>query len=225
MFMQVSKIGFAVLGMIGILTLSGCTNWEKKYKSLEVEHENLKGRYANCVGALDSSKAEKGQLASQLQQYEMTITELQKQIEEQQSAAKASGFGDKYDVDFDPAKGTLTVTLPDAILFMPGKATLKGATNADLDHIVNVLHSKYQGRQIDIIGHTDSDPIRKSKWADNWELSSERALTVLRYLNSHGVQAEFLRGVACGSSKPVSSNSSATGKTKNRRVEIVVHMK
>ena len=35
--------------------LSGCTNWQKKYKSLEVEHQNLKGLYENCVASLDSS--------------------------------------------------------------------------------------------------------------------------------------------------------------------------
>lgn len=207
------------------LALSGCTNWEKKYNALKVENENLKGRYSNCVGALDASKAAKGQLSSQLQQYEMTISELQKQIEEQQSAAKASGFGEKYDVDFDANKGTLTVTLPNSILFSPGKASLKSINNSDLNHIINVLRQKYQGRQIDVVGHTDADPIRKSKWKDNWELSAQRSLTVLRYLTKHGMGPEMVRAVACGQSRPVASNSSRSGKAKNRRVEIVVNMR
>jgi len=48
-------------------------------------------------------------------------------------------------------------------------------------------------------------------------------LTVLRYLVDRGIQSASIRGVACGESRPVASNSSAAGKAKNRRVEIVVH--
>ena len=75
------------------------------------------------------------------------------------------------------------------------------------------------------MGHTDTDPIQKSGWKDNWQLSSERALSVARYLVSHGVPEKQVRAVARGSTQPVASNSTATGKAKNRRVEIVVHMK
>ncbi len=211
--------------IVSFITLSGCTNWHKKYMALEVEHQNLQGRYQNCVGSLDANNLQKTQMASRLQQYEMTIAELQKQIEEQQSAAKASGFGEDYDVDYDAQKGTLTVTLPNAILFKPGKASLKGVKNSDLDYIASVLKSKYQGRMIDIVGNTDSDPIKKSKWKDNWQLSSERALAVLRYLTKKGIKANMVRGVACGSSRPIDTNKTAAGKARNRRVEIVVHMK
>jgi len=48
-------------------------------------------------------------------------------------------------------------------------------------------------------------------------------LTVLRYLVDRGIQSASIRGVACGESRPVESNSTAAGKAKNRRVEIVVH--
>ncbi len=75
---------------------------------------------------------------------------------------------------------------------------------------------------VDIVGHTDSDPIKKSGWKDNWQLSSERALAVLRYLNSKGMRADQIRAVAAGSAKPIASNSSSDGKSRNRRVEIVV---
>ncbi|HPY77378.1 MAG TPA: OmpA family protein, partial [Anaerohalosphaeraceae bacterium] len=70
-------------------------------------------------------------------------------------------------------------------------------------------------------------PIRKTKdqWQDNWDLSAGRALTVLRYLTSKGMPADQIRAVACGESRPVASNASAAGKAKNRRVEIVVHMR
>lgn len=199
--------------------LPGCTNWKKKYAALNVENENTRG-------LLERERDEKGQLATQVTQNQQTIDELQKQIEQlKKSPAEATGFGPGYDVKFDPAAGTITVTLPNAILFDSGKATLKKATIAELDHINSVLREKYSGRQIDVIGHTDTDPIQKSNWKDNWELSAQRALTVLRYLAQKGLSDVKIRAIGCGESRPITSNATAAGKSKNRRVEIVVHMR
>jgi chemotaxis protein MotB len=117
--------------------------------------------------------------------------------------------------------------LENTILFAPGSAKLKRATSSELDHIYSVIRERYSGRQIDVVGHTDSDPIRKTKnlWEDNWDLSAGRALTVLRYLVGKGIPPQQIRAVACGESRPVASNATAAGKAKNRRVEIVVHMR
>jgi len=197
----------------------GCTNWEKKYQALSVEHENLKG-------LLDRERSEKGQLADQVTQGQQTIEELQRQIEQQRkSPADATGFGEGYDVAFDPAAGTITVTLPNSILFDSGQAVLKNTTSRELDHIHSVLQEKYAGKPIDVVGHTDTDPIKKSKWKDNWELSAQRSLTVARYLIQRGISEDKIRAVGCGESRPIASNANAVGKAKNRRVEIVVNIR
>jgi chemotaxis protein MotB len=201
--------------------LPGCVNWEKKYQALSVEHENLKG-------LLDRERSEKGLLADQVTQGQQTIEELQRQIEQQgKKPAQATGFGEGYDVAFDPTAGTITVTLPNSILFDSGQAMLKKATSVELDHIHSVLRQKYAGKMIDVVGHTDTDPIRKTKdkWEDNWELSAERALTVTRYLIQRGLPEDKIRAVGCGESRPLASNANATGKAKNRRVEIVVYIR
>jgi len=211
--------------LCGALLLSGCTNWEKKYKGLDVEHENLKGRYENCVSSLEDFDGERGNLAAQLTASQQTVEELERQLSES-SVDKATGF-EGMDVSYDPEAGTITVTLDNAILFRPGSASLRKAYSDELDDILKVLHNKYNGNDIDVVGHTDSDPIRKRKklWKDNWSLSSERALAVLRYLAERGIRAEHIRGVAAGAGRPVASNTSSSGKEKNRRVEIVVHVK
>ena len=197
----------------------GCTNWEKKYKALNVENENLKG-------LLEREKSEKGQLTEQVSQSRQTIEELQKQIaERKQTAAQASGFGEGYDVALSSKAGTITITLSDKILFDSGKATLKKSSSAELNHIESVLQSKYSGRQIDVIGHTDSEPIKKSPWKDNMQLSTERANVVVRYLTEHGIPKDKLRAVGRGDSQPIAPNTTASGRAKNRRVEIVVHMR
>jgi chemotaxis protein MotB len=208
----------ALVGMVSILMLSGCTDWKKKYEALNVEHQNLKG-------LLERERAEKGQLSDQMAKDQQIMADLQKQIlEKKRTAADATGFGEGYDVSFDAAAGTVTVTLSDSILFDSGKANLKNSTSKELDHIYSVLRDKYAGRNIDVVGHTDTDPIKKSKWADNWELSAERALAVSRYLIQKGINESKIKAVGCGPARPIASNSNSSGKQKNRRVEIVVHM-
>jgi chemotaxis protein MotB len=205
--------------VVGLSLVSGCTDYKKKYDYLNVEHQNLKGRFENLQN-------EKQQLAQRISQDQQTIDELRRQIEElNQTPAEATGFGEGYDVAFDAAAGTITVTLPNTILFDSGKASLKNATNAELDHILSVLKSKYAGKQIDVVGHTDTDPIKKSEWKDNWELSAERALSVTRYLIDHGIAPDQIRAAGCGPARPIAPNTTAEGKAKNRRVEIVVHMR
>ncbi|MBN1796021.1 MAG: OmpA family protein [Sedimentisphaerales bacterium] len=211
------KTTVLILIAVVVMFLSGCTDWKKKYNALNVEYQNLKG-------LLERERAEKGQLAGQVAQGQQTIEELQRQIAERnQSPAVATGFGEGYDVAFDPTAGTVTVTLENRILFAAGKVDLR--STSELNHIAEVLKQKYGGMQIEVVGHTDSDPIKKSKWADNWELSSQRALAVLRYLVKKGISEDSIRASGRGASQPVASNTSSSGKSQNRRVEIVVYIR
>ena len=208
-----------VICLVSLSLLSGCTDYKKKYDYEKVAHENLKGRYDNLQGQHQDMEA---RLAADQQ----TIDELRRQIDElNKTPADATGFGEGYDVSFDPAAGTITVTLPNTILFDSGKATLKNATSTELDHILSVLKQKYAGKDIDVVGHTDTDPIQKSTWKDNWELSAQRALSVARYLIQHGIPEPQVRAAGCGPARPIAPNTTAAGKAKNRRVEIVVNMR
>jgi chemotaxis protein MotB len=221
--MQVVKVKAIVplTLVVGLSLVSGCPDYKKKYDYLNVEHQNLKGRFENLQN-------EKQQLAQRISQDQRTIDDLRRQIEElNQTPAEATGFGEGYDVAFDAADGKISVTLPNTILFESGKAELKSATSAELDHILSVLKSKYAGKEIDVVGHTDTDPIAKTKdlWKDNWELSAERALSVTRYLMAQGIPGSQLRAAGCGPARPIAPNTTAAGKAKNRRVEIVVRMR
>jgi chemotaxis protein MotB len=210
--------------VVTIASLAGCTNWKRKYEDVNVVYENCEGRLEECKTALDMTDTDRKKLTAQLTQSQQKIADLQKQIEEgKTTAGQASGFGDDMDVRYDAIAGTITVTLPNTILFSSGKVTLKAATNKELNHVRNVLRERYSSMDVDVVGHTDSDPIKKSKWKDNWQLSSERALAVLRYLTARDIRPEKIRAVAAGASRPIASNTSSAGKSKNRRVEIVVH--
>ena len=214
-----TKLLVSLVCLVSLSLISGCTDYKKKYDDLNVVHQNLRGRY-------ETLQAERQQLADRIAQDQQTIDELQRQIEElNKTPAEATGFGEGYDVAFDAAAGTITVTLPNTILFESGKASLKSATSAELDHILSVLKQKYPGKEVDVVGHTDTDPIQKSPWKDNWELSAQRALSVARYLIQRGIPENQVRASGCGPARPVASNSTSAGKAKNRRVEIVVNVR
>jgi chemotaxis protein MotB len=212
------KLVIPVITLVSLSLMSGCTDFKKKYDYKEVEYQNLKGRY-------ETLESEKQELAARVAQDQQTIDELQRQISElNKPAATATGF-EGMDVRFDAATGTITVTLANTILFDSGKATLKSTTSKELDQILSVIKQKYASKDIDVVGHTDTDPIVKSSWKDNLELSAQRALSVTRYLIEHGISDKQVRADACGAARPVASNSSADGKAKNRRVEIVINLR
>ncbi len=216
------KIMVVFLGAAALSLLSGCTDWKKQYDGLTVAHQNLLGRYEDCMASLDSAASEKIQISRALNAAQQQLAELQRQMEGGMDGTGFEGFNPEIDL----IRGTITVALPNTVLFSAGKAEIKSSVISELDQISSVLRQKYQGRDISVVGHTDSDPILKTKklWKDNWHLSSARALSVVRYLVRKGIRPEKIGAVAAGEFRPVAGNSTASGKAKNRRVEIVVHM-
>ncbi len=73
-----------------------------------------------------------------------------------------------------------------------------------------------------VSGFTDNRQVsdRNDKYADNWELSAQRALTVTRALIAEGVPADSVFAAAFGAQQPVGSNADETGRASNRRVEM-----
>jgi chemotaxis protein MotB len=82
---------------------------------------------------------------------------------------------------------------------------------------------KATGRSLVIQGHTDNQPISTARFPSNWELSAARATRIVRYLiNRHGINSERLVAVAYGDQRPIASNDSEAGRSKNRRIEIMM---
>ena len=117
----------------------------------------------------------------------------------------------------DPIAGTMTVRVPGDVVFDAGKATVREGAKPTLDKVAAALKKDYSGKQIRVEGHTDSDPIKVSRWKSNQELSVARADAVKKYLASKGVDANMVEVHGFGSDKPKSNDKAA-----NRRVEIVV---
>ena len=75
---------------------------------------------------------------------------------------------------------------------------------------------------LQVDGHTDDVPIRAGRYADNWDLSTERALSVVRYLNQRGLPANRLAAAGYGEYQPLDSANSDDARRKNRRIELKI---
>jgi len=116
------------------------------------------------------------------------------------------------------------ISIGSDVLFSSGRATLTTAGKRALSRIASGIMTNHQGKYIRIYGHTDSDPIKKTKklWADNLDLSANRAMAVARYLISRGIKGSLIESIGMGSTRPIAGNTSKANKKKNRRVEIMV---
>ncbi len=112
----------------------------------------------------------------------------------------------------------LYITLPENILFQSGSATIQQQGLQVIDQLANIL--KNINYQIEIEGHTDSDPIRTFTYESNWHLSGARAVNVAYRLIRKGVPEELMSFKGYGASRPIADNSTDSGKALNRRVEI-----
>ena len=211
--MQQKKLVMVAGMVMAIVVLGGCQPWQKKYEACNAELENLQALFDGGQDTARQCEDERIRLAQQIQslQQDLAAARTQATSREKSDLEKEGGV-------YDPTRGTITVTLANDVLFDSGKVTLKSQPKSKLNRISEIVKRDHAGKEVWVVGHTDTDPIKKSGWKDNWQLSTERALAVTRYLLSQGIAAKHL--VAAGRSEyhPVSRD-----KAQNRRVEIVVH--
>jgi chemotaxis protein MotB len=117
--------------------------------------------------------------------------------------------------------GRMLVDLPSSVLFASGSADLQAAGKPTLASVAAVL-KEFPDRQFLVAGHTDTVPIGKSPFKDNWELSAARALTVTKFLIESGLQPKSLAAAGYGEWDPVGNNRVDKGRQQNRRIEIVL---
>ncbi len=128
------------------------------------------------------------------------------------------GMTDKVDVSAGP-RG-VTIRMRNVMLFDVGDAVLKPGGEAVLDMVAEIF-DVFDGR-LAIEGHTDNKPIQSARFPSNWELSTARAMAVLRHVAPSGDERRrrmYVAGYA--DSRPVTANDTAAGRQKNRRVEFV----
>jgi chemotaxis protein MotB len=192
--MQVRSLFVSIIAVLVLaLGTTGCTVIFQKGRRTDVEKIS---KLKSDLSELERAKAE-------------LENRLKNEINDKQVSVEMQGKG-------------LVITFVSEVLFDAGKANLRSDSLNKLAKVANVLNTTVADLNVGIEGHTDNQPIKKSGWKSNWELSSARALSVLHYLGEKGVEESRLAATGYGEYKPVATNDSREGRQKNRRVEIVI---
>ena len=164
----------------------------------------------DAAAKLDAQAAAAAQQKAQLSQ---TAKEIQQ-------ALAGKGLGDKVTFRLED-RGLVLQIVSDDVLFDLGKAELRPEGKDVLDGLVPALQEV--SNQLAVEGHTDNQPILSGPFATNWELSTARATTVLRYLvEQKGIVATRIAAAGYADTHPVVANDTPENKARNRRVEIVI---
>jgi chemotaxis protein MotB len=170
---------------------------EKAATAADAERQRqLAARLAEEKSALQKRSAEYESLASSLDQEikagRIQLTELQ---------------------------GKLTVRMAEKVLFASGSAVVNADGKKALQKVAEALKD-VKGRIIRVEGHTDIVPIHTERFPSNWELSSARAIAVVRYLQERGLDPAALGAAGYAQYQPIAPNDTPEGKAQNRRIEI-----
>ena len=159
------------------------------------------------------------QIASSLKRQD---TQNLKRVQQEVRAYVAKhGLSGRLQTSIDE-RGLVIRVLTDDLLFDPGQATLQPPAMPLLEHVAGLLTANGLTNPIRVEGNTDSVPISTPQFHSNWELSTARATAVLSFLLTHGVPASRLSVAGYADQRPIATNTTAAGRSLNRRVDLVV---
>ncbi|MBX3329956.1 MAG: OmpA family protein [Nitrospira sp.] len=118
----------------------------------------------------------------------------------------------------------LTLAFAIGELFTPGDATVTLGGTSLLERVGTVLH-RFRYQSVEVAGHTDNTPVRNDSrrgFRDNIELSRTRAEHASQALLNGGLEADRVKAVGYADTKPIATNDTEKGRSKNRRMEIVI---
>ncbi len=220
------RLSFAApIAAVGLVT-AGCQNaMYDENLQLHSQARQLQANNKSLQGELNTrpTEAQLVSLKTENDAKARRIAELEQQLADRLAAPDATGFSipgiDNVDITYDDEKGEMTMRVPGDVLFASGSSNVNKSAESTLSRIADILNSDYAGADIRVVGHTDSDPIKrsKSKYDSNRDLSLRRAYAVTKVLEEDGVTPARMMTGGQGEHHPTGQ-----GKKQDRRVEIVV---
>jgi chemotaxis protein MotB len=209
---------------------SGSASAQEEITKLQKQASELEANAARIAKEREQLRQEQSQLAATLEQERAAKEEEIKRLTRTQEELSKSLQDEisKGNITIQQVRDRLTINMVDRVLFDSGQAHVKPAGMKVLKQVGDVLN-KISDKQIRIEGHTDNVPIStklQDRFKTNWELSTARATTVVRYLiDQGGVDRQYLSAVGYADTHPLASNDSEEGRSSNRRIEIVLYPK
>ncbi|MFQ5502627.1 MAG: OmpA family protein [Phycisphaerae bacterium] len=203
-------VPFPLFALVLSLSAVGCGPSEKdlKIQDLQAENDQLKSELNDRDRQMNDAIVRENDARDTIDQLNRELSTLQADASK---AKDAEGWVTMPTFDM--------ISVPGSVLFASGKADLTRNGRRTLSKIASDIRDRFGDRDIYVFGHTDNEPIRKSKWKDNWELGAARSMNVIRALRDFGISNESLVQANCAQYRPRSSNTKRKGRAKNRRVE------
>lgn len=191
------------------------------------EARTARAEEAQRLEKMEAEKADllalKNELSLQVEAKDEELAKLQGTYQELEQKMKEEIK--KGDIRLSQSGGRIKVDLVDKILFDQGDSALSTGGGGVLGRVGEIL-ANVKDKKIQVSGHTDDIPISdklKEKYPTNWDLAAARAINVVRYLEEQAkIPGRNLVVAAYGPYEPISSNKTASGRARNRRIEIVL---
>lgn len=194
-------------------------------KQLEATRTEATSRLQDASSRLNMSQQQIAEQQRRLEQLQALIDQQRKNTQELRSKINNALVGfNSNELTVSTKNGKVYVSLQENLLFPSGSAVVNPKGKQALGKLADVLNVN-NDINVEIEGHTDSIPI-KGKYTDNWDLSVARSTAIVRIL-TQTYNVDPTRVTASGRSRfePVDSNSTADGRAKNRRTEIILEPK
>jgi chemotaxis protein MotB len=156
-------------------------------------------------------------LAKGLREESVQEKEYREAVQQVKGFAKLPEFTDLEVIETDQG---LAIRIWDALMFPTGDARIHPEVLPVLDVVAKI--EEIRPGKVSVVGHTCDLPISTPQYPSNWELSIDRALSVVHYLNERGVPADSLFAYGVADTRPLVPNTSRENREKNRRVEIYI---
>jgi chemotaxis protein MotB len=190
-------------------------NLAKKLEALGQDVSRLETERTGLGGELDEARKRMEELKKAQAQAEARAAQFRKLV----TQFKALTDAGKLKVEI--RENRMIIALGDKILFDPGKTDLKPDGKDALTQVTAVLKD-LPNRNYQVAGHTDNIPIKSGKFRSNWDLSTARAVQVVNYMISGGLDPKRLSAAGYADMSPVAPNDTPENKAKNRRIEITL---
>lgn len=202
---------------------------QDEFDMLKMENAKLASRLGDLGENVNKLLGDKNALATDLAETREREARLRQEQEAQKARlAKYRKVIEKFQslvtsgkLKIRIVRGRMVVELSSNILFPSGKSELLPEGEIALAELSSIL-TTISDRDFQVAGHTDNVPINSPKFKSNWELSTARAVTVVKFLQEKTVDPNRLSAAGYAEYQPAADNATDAGKQQNRRIEIVL---
>jgi chemotaxis protein MotB len=209
---------------------------QEKLKQANAEIERLNGELAAAKAQIEEQQNQLAEMLKNSSSLKSSIEEMQAALavlreQKRQSEERVAEFRkllesfksliDAGKLKVKVVRGRMVVELPSDVLFASGSIDLSTGGKTSVAEI-GAIFVTMKGREFQVEGHTDDQPIKTDRFPSNWELAAGRAIAVAQILIKSGLPPTRVSAASFGEFRPVANNKKPESRAQNRRIEIVL---